>query len=298
MKDIPPNVWRKSLHEDDWNFLQIQNDEWPQCLCRELWREKIQGENNGAFPSALEFHPSANVMRRVGFIRKPGKDVIEMLKRERLGTYEKPDWTSYLSWRKKEIWKLLPQKSPQGKTFWISLDWHTLHRHWGDEVEYAGTHLPFPPIMDGDGETEIVPFRIPWGWRDDEIIVALTQWLKENRPKGEKGVIEICGKEIPWSDDRPRMDEPPKPPKAKSGAGSYIRQVKKILKALAAWRLIQYYKGNCIKAYSHPGADQYLGKTYSHDSEWTDARKAVQTALKRIPQIQWEAENFASTKVK
>jgi len=286
MKGIPPNVWRTNLDEDDWNFLLVQNDEWPQCLRWELWREKIQGENNGVFPSALEFHPSANAMRRVGFIRKPGEDIIERLKRERLGTYEKPDWTSYLSRRKKGLWKPLPKNPQEDKTLWISLDWHTLHRHWGDEVEYAGTHIPFPPIMDGDGETEIVPFKIPWGWRDDDIVMAFAQWLKENRPKGEKGVMEICGKEIPWSDDRPRIDEPPKPPKAKGGAGSHIRQVKKILKALAAWRLIQHYNGDNFDAFEHLGAAKYLGKAYRHPSEWTSARKTVQATLKQNHRMQ------------
>jgi len=275
MKNILTNVWRTSLNEEDWNFLLIQNGEWPECLRWELLREKTQGENNGVFPSALEFHPSVKAMRRIGFIRKLGEDAIEKWKKERLGTYEKPDWTSYLSRRKKERWKPLPKELPEDKTLWISLDWHTLHRHWGNEVEYASTHIPFPPIMDGDGETEIVPFKIPWRWRDDEIVIAFAQWLKENRPKGEKGVIKIFGKEIPWSDDRPRIDEPPKPPKAKSGAGSHIRQVKKILKALAAWRLIQHYNGDNWDAFEHPGAAKYLGKAYQHPSEWTSARKIV-----------------------
>jgi hypothetical protein len=221
----------------------------------------------------------------MGIFGLSGEDFLEWMKKNRFGNYEKPNWTSYITGRKNGLWRPLPITPPRDKSFWITLDWHTLHRHWGDEVEHAGTHLPFPPIMDGDGETEIVPFRIPWDWRDNEIIQAFAQWLKENRPKGEE-----------W-DDRPRMDEPAKP-KSKGGAGSYLRQVKTLLKQLAAWRLIQHYKGNRIKAYAHPGAIKYLGKTYAHDGEWTDARKAVQAVLKRIPQIQWEAENFASTKVK
>jgi hypothetical protein len=42
----------------------------------------------------------------------------------------------------------------------------------------------------------------------------------------------------------------------------------------------------------------YLGKTYAHASEWTDAKKTVNALLKQIRQISWQAENFASTKVK
>jgi hypothetical protein len=264
MKDIPPNVWRKSLNEDDWNFLQIQNDEWPECLVWELHREKAQAESGGNFPTEPIYEPTVQEHRRFG-VRLAGQ--------KRAGIYSKPDWSSYLSGRKKGNWKRI-QKSERDTSFWISLDWHTLHRHWGHEVEYAGTHLPFPPIMDGDEETEIVPFRIPWGWRDDEIKSAFSQWLKGNRLIPE-----------------------PTPPKRLTGAGSYLRQVKKYLKALAAWRLIQHYKGNRIKAYAHPGADKYLGKTYAHASEWTDAKKTVNALLKQIRQISWQAENFASTKL-
>jgi uncharacterized protein HemY len=71
--------------------------------------------------------------------------------------------------------------------------------------------------------------------------------------------------------------------------------VKTLLKQLAAWRLIQHYAGNNFDAFEHPGAKKYLGKAYEHPGEWTDARKAVQAALKRLKQINWEAENFAST---
>lgn len=260
MKNIPPNIWRTSLDDDDWNFLQVQNDEWPQCLRWELRREKSQAEAGGQFPSEKIRVPAPGenyrIMRARIAMGKPA------------GILIKPDWTSYLSRRKKERWKPLP-KHEYDQTSWIDLDWNALYRHWGDQVEYAGTHLPFSPIMDGDGETEIVPLKIPWGWRDEEIIAAFAQWLKKNRPQGEKG------------DERPRIDEPPKP-KNKSGAGSRIRQVKKVLKALAAWRLIQHYRGDDFSAIHHPGAIKYLGKAFGHPSEWTDARKTVQEALKSI----------------
>jgi len=303
MKDIPANVWRTSLNEDDWNFLQIQNDEWPQCLCSELWREKTQAEHNGNFPSELIYSWTHEDMRRASRLvdtvlgLNTGGDIVESMKRARLGKLEKPDWTPYISLRKKALWKPLPKKPPQDRTSWIALDWHGVYRHWGEEIEYAGTHIPAPSIM--DGETEIVPFRIPWDWRDDEIIVVFAQWLKDNRPKGESGFyVHSWGEKTHWADDRPRIDEPPAMPKAKGGAGSYLRQVKKILKALAAWRLIQHYKGSHIKARAHPGALKYLGQTYYHASEWTDAKKTVQAALKQIPHIYAQAEDFALTKKK
>jgi len=129
--------------------------------------------------------------------------------------------------------------------------------------------------MDGDSNAEIVPFRIPWNWRNDEIESAFVQWLKENRPES--------------------LPEPERKAKP-TGAGSHLRQVKKNLKSLAAWRLIQHHKGDHDEAYHHPGAAKYLGKAYAHASEWTEARKTVQAAQKQIPQFLSDAENFASTK--
>jgi hypothetical protein len=300
MRNISPNVWVTSLDDDDWNFLQIakttyKKAEWPQCLNWELWREKVQAESSGTFPLGLQYSWTEKDMRRVRFSLKPGEDIVEKLKSQRLGTYNQPDWTSYLLGRKKALWKPLPKKPPQDRTSWIALDWHSVYRNLGDQIEYAGTHLPSPSIMDGDGESEFVSFRIPWGWRDDEIVAVFAQWLKDNRPKGESGFyVHSWGEKMHWADDRPRIDEPTKK-ESKGGAGSYIRQVKTLLKQLAAWRLIQHHNGSHVKAYTHPNAGNYLGNTYAHASEWTEARNAVQAALKRIPQIQWEAENFAST---
>jgi len=101
MKDIPPNVWRKSLNEDDWNFLQIQNDEWPECLVWELHREKAQAESGGNFPTEPIYEPTVQEHRRFG-VRLAGQ--------KRAGIYSKPDWSSYLSGRKKGNWKRI-QKS-------------------------------------------------------------------------------------------------------------------------------------------------------------------------------------------
>lgn len=273
-KYIPQNVWCSSLTEDDWNFLQIQNDEWLQCLVWELGREKVQAEAGGRFPSSIQYAPTSQEKIIVRMGTKQGEDprqTLERLGRKPAGQLHKQDWPSYLSRRKKENWKPMPKQ--QRETWsWISLDWNELYRHWGDEVEYAGTHLPFPPIMDGDGETEIVPFKIPWFWRDDEIKTAFAQWLKEFR----------------------RIPEPPSPPKI-TGAGSFIRQAQKNLKALAAWRLIQHHKGNRLKAYRHPGVVKYLGKTYANASEWSDAKRIVKAALNQFPRIFWEAQKFAST---
>jgi len=192
-KDIPANVWQKCLTEDDWKFSQIQGDEWGQCLRRELYREKIQAENGGSFPSEIRYVPTNMEHRR--FIlkmngAKPGEGILEWIKRQGkkpAGTYCLPDSLSYLAQRKNERWKRLPKAEVMDRSLWLSMDWHTLYREWGDGVEYAGTHLPFPPIMDDNGETEIVPMKIPWWWRDDEITAAFIQWLKNNRPVGEAG---------------------------------------------------------------------------------------------------------------
>ena len=138
------------------------------------------------------------------------------------------------------------------------MDWQGFVRYHGEKLNLDSGYALDVPIWDGDGKTEIVPMKIPWGWCDDEIKFAFAQWLIENRP------VEL-----------------PEPPSLKlTGAGSRIRQVKKILKALAAWRLIQRHNGDNSKAFAHPGADKYLGKTFEYPSEWTTARQTVQAALK------------------
>ena len=273
MKNIPLNVWRTSLTEDDWNFLQIEKitfklDEWEPCLRWELYREKVQAAAGGKFPSQKIRVPArgqdARIMR------------VKIAMGKRAGRHINPDWTSYLSRRRRENWKRLPLFE-YDQASWIGLDWHGLREHRRHEqiaiafaAPFAGEQLRIldgcDTIFDGDGKTEIVPMKIPWEWRDDEIQLAFSQWLKQNRPA-----------ELP----EPRSLE-------LTGAGSRIRQVKKILKALAAWRLIQHHNGDNFNAYQHLGAKEYLGRAFDHPSEWTDARKAVQTALK---------QNFASTKV-
>jgi hypothetical protein len=303
MKKIPPNFWRDNLTEDDWNFSQVQNDEWPQCLCRELAREQTQSEGNGNFPAGWFFtwtSEDERALNRLSVGRALGLhiggDLAERLQKAKLGKHEKHDWTPYISQRRKENWKSLPKHPPEITYSFMALDWRTLMKYWGDEVEDASRCMSAPAIMDGE-KIQIVPFKIPWNWRNDEIIDAFARWVKENRPKGEKWSYEFEGTVVHWADNRPRIDEPPPSLKSKVGAGSYIRQVKTLLKQLAAWRLIQRYNGSRIKARAHPGAKEYLGESYTNnDGDWTDARKAVEAALKQLHRVWLDAEKFASTK--
>jgi hypothetical protein len=138
--------------------------------------------------------------------------------------------------------------------------------------------------MDGnDQTTEIVPFRIPWRWRNEEIGEAFKQWLEEFRPKGEEGDLRV------------RVDEPPRPPAKATGAKSALRQARKNLKALAAWRLIQHYMGDHEKAYTHSGAIDYLGRTYRNASEWSDAKKIIRALLEEQLRLNRQGKSFAST---
>ena len=254
MKKIPSNVWQESLTEDDWNFLQIEKttfklDEWEPCLRWELCREKVQAAAGGKFPSQKIRVPArgqdAKIMR------------VKMAMGKRAGRHINPDWTSYLSRRKTQHWKRLP-KFEHHQASWIAMDWQGFVRYHGEKLNLDSGYALDVPIWDGDGKTEIVPMKIPWGWCDDEIKFAFAQWLIEYRP------VEL-----------------PEPPSQKlTGAGSQLRQVKKILKALAAWRLIQHYNGDNSNAFAHPNAEKYLGKTFAHPSEWTTARQTVQAALK------------------
>ena len=254
MKELPPNVWQTSLSEDDWNFHQIKNtkfekEEWEPCLRRELHREKVQAAAGGKFPSQKIRVPArsqdAKIMRA------------KLAMGKRAGRLINPDWTSYLSRRKAQHWKQLP-KAKFFKTSYIAMEWHTFVRPHGEKLNLDREYELDVPIWDGDGKTEIVPMKIPWGWRDEDIKCAFDEWIKECRPP-----------------------ELPEPPSLKlTGAGSRPRQAQSILKALAAWRLYQHYKGNRTMAYAHKGAYEYLGKTYENSSEWTDARKTVQSFLK------------------
>lgn len=111
MKNIPPNVWRASLNEDDWNFLQIQNDEWPECLVWELRREKTQAEAGGNFPTDPVYEPTVQGRGRFG-VRFAGQ--------KRAGICSKPDWSSYLSRRKRGT----------GSGFKSPSEMHRLGFHW------------------------------------------------------------------------------------------------------------------------------------------------------------------------
>src|SRR5690242_14068684 len=254
-KKIPPNVWRKCLHESDWNFSLCQNDEWERCLSWELHREKAQNENGGVFPDVFAYKVTGSTPR---FGVKFGSQKVKKIKVEGA-------WLSYIEKRQSELWKLIQPDEPD-QSIWISSDWHNVRRYYGEEIDEAAKILPTPSVMDGDSTTQLIPLKIPWHWRDDEISSAFRQWLKANRPSGES-----------W-DDRPATPEPPKLT-SKAGRGSKIGQAKAKLKALAAWRLLQHHKGHTGLAFSHTGAEAYLGTTFEHDSEWTSARKAVEAAL-------------------
>ena len=245
MKNIPPNVWQTSLTEDDWNFSQIEKttfkkNEWEPCLRWELYREKIQAAAGGKFP-AQTLVPTAGEDRRIMAAKiamgRPAGRIVEA------------DWTPYLTRRKKDKWKPFP-KVEYNEEMLIELDWHGFLKNFRDQWENDDAIW--------EGKTEILPFRIPWDHRDEEILSAFAKWLKANR--------------------HPELPEPPS--LNLTGAGSRPRQAQSILKALAAWRLYQHYKGNRTRAYAHDGACEYLGKTYERPGEWTDARKTVQSRLK------------------
>ena len=143
-----------------------------------------------------------------------------------------------------------------------------------EELDGIVRTIPHKPLwIGGSTNQEVVPLAIHWSWRDEDLIEAFKQWLKERRPRGEE-----------W-DERPRVDEPPPKPHRKSGAGSEIRQTKKNLKALAAWRLIQHYDGDSFASYEHPGASKYLGKQFESPGAWSKARATVQTLLRQYSTI-------------
>jgi hypothetical protein len=290
VKNIAPNVWTARLDEDDWNFSildqKTKKSERLLCLNWELHRERVQAEAGGIFPSQIQYVPTCEEKMAQRFSGKKGEDIRDMLdrlKRKQKGKLIKPDYLPFLAKRRTEKWR--PIGEAKRETWhWIALDWYLVNRHWSDDIKYAGTHIPCPPAVDGsDQTTEIVPFKIPWKWRDEEICEAFRQWLEHYRPKGEHG------------DLRDRVDQPPPPPAKATGAKSTLRQAHKNLKALAAWRLIQHYKGDHEKAYGHPGASEYLGKAYGHASEWSGARKIVKTLLAEHLQLCRQGKSFAFT---
>lgn len=120
--------------------------------------------------------------------------------------------------------------------------------HWlGDEPNY-----------------ELCAIIVPWSHPDRELIQSFAQWLKEHRPQG--------------NDDRPAVTrlEPP-PTRKQVGAGSEVRQLRKQLKSLAAWRTWHHYGGNRTRAYAH--ANGYLGKAFSHSNAWSQSKALVQQYL-------------------
>jgi hypothetical protein len=280
MKKIPKNVWRTRLNETDWNFAQVfrGHDELAEiqdCLQWELSREIVQSECGGTLPGnplnvALNYQDSL----RMSFWRDSEveqcpcvewHDALRKLKKvpKVNGWIYDPAFPqlSYFESREKQKWKRMERIKP---AMWVHLDcnWHEYFADIWSELEEAVRCRS--PLMWPGSTTELVPLAIPWGWRDEYIVEAFREWLKERRPTGE--------------DDRPRVDEPPAKPKDKGGQGSPIRQAKSKLKALAAWRLIQHYGGNRVRAYGHPGADKYLGEQFETAGAWSEARATVLSA--------------------
>lgn len=266
MKNIPPNVWRTRLHKTDWNFARCPTDELAACLNWELHRERAQGEARGTLPAnPLTFIPSSTELRKL--IANSALDPVRTRQISNVpkGWFYHPDFPqlSYLERRAKEGWKRI-QYALTDKPSWLELD----ARGWDDLAYEVGNG---PPIwLGGQANAEIVPLIIRWSWRDEDLTAAFRDWLKERRPKGED-----------W-DHRPRVVEPPPKAKKKGGAGDPIRQAKVRLKALAAWRLIQHYKGDNFEAFQHPDAAEYLGKQFDKPGAWSEARATVQKTLKEF----------------
>lgn len=269
MKNIGPNIWRSRLNETDWNFLRCPSEEVEDCLNWELKREYIQAKNEGKFPTGVVYAPTPDE-RRMNRFRDSIEDIPAMLKRlgrKPKGGFVKVEWPSYLERRSAEKWKPVEK----GKPFsweWLETDWYDyFFRNW-DELREIVRTLPRKLIwLPWNGNVELCPLTIDWERRDEELVHFFREWLKERRPRGEA-----------W-DDRPRVDEPPAPPKSKGGAGVPVRQAKANLKALAAWRLIQHYHGNYLRAYAHSSAQTYLGRQFEHAGAWSEARLKVQTMV-------------------
>jgi len=274
MKNIPPNAWRNRLNETDWNFARCPSDELRWCWKWELHRERAQAEADGVLlTSPLNSVPTTQEL----FIanawgeRHPDKHISQIAKMPKGWIYH-PHFPqlSYLDSRTKEGWKRI-NNEPTPSHDWLELGsnaWRELENH----IREVGES---PVWRSSNDNTEIVPLIIQWNWRDEDIIEAFRQWLKEHRPKGDG-----------W-DDRPRVDEPPPRPKKKGGAGDPIRQAKVKLKALGAWRLIQHYNGDNFVAFDHPGAAKYLGRQFDMPGAWSEARATVRKALKELKEFRF-----------
>ena len=280
MRNIPVNVWSKRLKIEDWNFSQCPSEEHEVCLNWELRREQSQFEAGGILlKSPLTFIPTGEDLRLaavsshisgghpVPAVRGAARQISSVPK----GWILHPDFPqfSYLEMRTSERWKRIESTEP-ANWVWLDGDWHRLicempRAEW-EEILCAS----LPIWVGGTLNVEVCPLKIPWSWRDEDIIEAFGQWLQERRPKGDD-----------WDCYRPRVDEPPPKEKKKGGAGDPIRQAKARLKALAAWRLIQHYGGNNWDAYRHPGAMTYLGKQFDKPGAWSEARAVVRKASKK-----------------
>jgi hypothetical protein len=273
MKRLPLNVWRTRLNDDDWNFSRCGSDELAFCINWELLREQAQLDSGGTLPvSPLTFEPEWVDLFRADFADHPNKTIREknrQLAKVPKGWIYHPHFPqcSYLEHRKKENYRRLEKDEPESWV-WVDVDWQKLFFRMWDELDEIARTSGRRIWLGGEDNVEIVPLSIPWSWRDEDIVKAFKEWLKERRLRGEE-----------WDYDRPRVDEPPPRPKDKGGAGSAVRQVMAKLKALAAWRLIQHYEGNNWAAYEHPGASAYLGRQFHQPSAWSEARATVRRAM-------------------
>jgi hypothetical protein len=276
VKNIPRNVWRSKLNEPDWNFACCSSGEVTACYRWEFQRERVQAQAGGTLPAnPLTFTPTTTDLRRawmgVGNLQKT-----RQIRAVPKGWIMHPDFPrlSYFEYRAKERWRPIREHETTSSS-WIDTTWGDLIRHraqWlQDALEWKVPHTLW---IGGSNAEEVVPVCIPWAWSDADIIKAFREWLKEHRPRGES-----------W-DERPRVDEPSAKPKKKGGAGDPIRQARAKLKALAAWRLIQHYKGDNFDAFDHPGAAVYLGRQFDMPGAWSEAKAVVLRTLK---------ENFGFT---
>ncbi|HWD90841.1 MAG TPA: hypothetical protein VG938_00700 [Verrucomicrobiae bacterium] len=264
MKHTFESVWRTQLNDTDWNFSRCPSAEVSECLHWELHRERVQIKNSGKFPNELKYEPTAAEWRSSRFLCNRDETIPQMLQRlgrEPKGKWVKAAWPSYLEKRRRENWALIETPKPMSWE-WLDIDWGSyFYQNWDDLYEIVRT-LPRRHLwIGGEDQVEVCPLSISWNRRDEELVGFFRDWLLQNRPKGD--------------DDRPRVDEPISPAKKKGGAGDPIRQAKTKLKALAAWRLLQHYRGNRVKAYAHIGAEKFLGRQFQNASAWSEARSRL-----------------------